>query len=166
MPVQTFQAVPVEKMRQYQEYEAYYKEQHKEPGGSVEPERLTITYEDMGNKQPELTDEFREVEDMFKNRYQGGARAILAIIRRAGGKMDRYQRMIYPNGQIGSSLFELVRYALIPARSRKAQPIDFAQFARFLRDQNAPSYIMAKLGPIEEQMLPANGDVSWLRYPH
>ena len=169
MPVLTFQAVPVDKMRQYKEYEAYYREQHKEPGTTLEPEMLNVTYEDTSAKQPQLTDEFREIEDLFKARYQGPARVILSIVRRAGGKMDRYQRLIYPNGQLGSSLYELVRYAIIPARSRKAQPIDFTQFARLLREQSAPSYILAKLGGADvlvvDTVAPVNGDMPWLRLP-
>jgi hypothetical protein len=178
MPVLTFQAVPVDKMRQYKVYEAYYNEQHREPGTSVEPELLNVTYEDTSAKQqqqPQLTDEFREIEDLFKARYQGPARVILSIVRRSGGKMDRYQRLIYPNGQLGSSLYELVRYAVIPPRTRKAQPIDFAQFARLLREQSAPSYILAKLGGADtattvgvgvDMVAPVNGgDRPWLALP-
>jgi hypothetical protein len=174
MPVLTFQAVPVDKMRDYQMYEAYYKE-HNQQGmaAATEPEGpLHVIYskEDVGTsatlQQPQ--GEFADVEAMFKSRYQGMARVILTIVRQSGGRLDQYQRLIYPNGQLGSSLFELVRYTIIPPRSRKAQPVDYSQFARLLRDQNAPRYILDKISPgvAVELGSTSSSDVDkyWLRY--
>ena len=149
-------------MREYRQYEAFYMEQNKLDGDVVGPETLNITYEDIGAKHVQATDEFREIEELFKSRYQGIARVILSTVRKAGGKMDQYQRLIYPNGQLGSSLYELVRYTIIPARSRKGMPVDFTQFARLLREQNAPGYILARIG---EYLEPTGNGHVWLKYP-
>jgi hypothetical protein len=172
MPIHTFQAVPVDKMKDYKTYETYYKEHHPSTNGSVDPtEQLNVVYNNEDNtgtsgSRDLLTSEFKEIEDLFKSRYQGMARVILSIVRKAGGRMDQYQRLIYPNGQLGSSLFELVRYAVIPTKSRKAQPIDFPQFGRLLRDQNAPSYILAKLGTSStSSTTQLSGEKLWLRLP-
>ena len=166
MPILTFQAVPIEQMREYKQYEAFYREQNKLDGAEGGPEALNITYEDIGAKQVQLSDEFREIEELFKARYHGVARVILSIVRKAGGKMDQYQRLIYPNGQLGSSLYELVRYAIIPARTRKGMPVDFTTFARLLEDQNAPSYILAKIGEYIVPTVPTNNEPLWLKYPN
>ena len=170
MPILTFQAVPVDKMREYQQYEAFYREQHNKSSvdGGEGPEAINITYEDIGSASGAgkqlSSDEFREVEQLFKARYHGMARVILSIVRKAGGKMDQYQRLIYPNGQLGSSLYELVRYAIIPARSRsKGMPVDFTSFAKLLKDQNAPGYILAK---VADFIVESNGNSEplWLKY--
>src|SRR6201987_3204247 len=171
MPILTFQAVPVDKMREYQQYEAFYREHNNKSSvdGGEGPEVINITYEDIGSASGAgkqlSSDEFREIEELFKARYHGVARVILSIVRKAGGKMDQYQRLIYPNGQLGSSLYELVRFAIIPARTRKGMPVDFTTFARLLKDQNAPSYILAKIGEYIVPTVPANNEPLWLKYP-
>lgn len=147
-----YQLVPVDWVRRYRELEAFFNANN--TTGSIGIGQIPqIKYENdeqiLGDGESStnaLTNDFQDIENIFTKRMRSRARVILKYVQLAGGKMDKHKRLIYPNtGQIGSSLFELVQYTMVPMhfKLRKPQPIDFAEFAKLLKEAKAPSYIVA-----------------------
>jgi hypothetical protein len=171
-----WQLVPVEWVRRYKELQEFYTLNNK-PGANqttVHPEIDSLIYEDKSGAPAAdpLTKDFAEILGMFHKKQQRKAGVILKYVEYGGGMIDVHKRLIYPeNGQIGSSLYELVQYTMIPAmfKRKRDTPIDFVDFARLLESAKAPSDILAltkvpvgkggAVGPV-----PPSTERHWLSY--
>jgi hypothetical protein len=176
-----YQLVPVDWVRRHQELEQQCSSSPQHPAqannniiGSVdELKNITFNDDDDVDDKPgrdqlqhnfPTSDDFDEVELIFPKRMRGRAHVILKHVQMAGGKIDRYKRLIYPDGQVGSSLFELVQYTLFakPFKSKRPQPIDWAEFGQLLRNSKAPSYILSNINLRQPTQTLAK---TWLRLP-
>lgn len=90
-----------------------------------------------------------DVLSLLSPRFHKRARILLRFAQMAGATIDDYQRMVYANGQLGSTLYELLTYAMLTPALRKnvAEPIDYVDFMRTLDSVHCPRNLYARVEP-------------------
>src|SRR6185295_7428718 len=90
-----------------------------------------------------------DVLGLLAPRQQKRARVLLHFAQLAGARADDRQRLLYPSGQVGSTLYELLTFAMLPPQMRKgrAEPIDYVDFMRLLERAQCPAHLFAHVEP-------------------
>ena len=91
-----------------------------------------------------------DILSLLSPRYHKRARILLRFAQMAGAKIDEHQRIVYANtGQIGSTLYELLTYAMLTPALRKnvPEPLDYVDFMRTLDSVHCPRNLYARVVP-------------------
>ena len=86
------------------------------------------------------TDMFDKVLDILPKNYRSKGREIVHFLRLARAGLNDVNKLIYPNnGSIGSSLYSLLKFSLLPEKfkGKLQRPIDYTDFVNLLKSVGA-----------------------------
>ena len=113
-------------------------------------------FDELDEQESRPRTDFESVIDILPKRYVNRGKALVQFVQLAGCKLDFHRRLVYPDGSIGSSFYELLTFALTPPHIRKGRPrpLDYPKFVKLLETVQAPEYLYDR-GQTSQTLTPA-----------
>lgn len=88
--------------------------------------------------------------------YRSRAREIVNCLRTGHIRLDAFRRIVYPSGTVGSTLYALLYFSLLPRlmkrTKREGRPFDYPQFAELLQTLGCSPHLydVSYVGAVQE----------------